>query len=96
MTISELGFWDKSKLVIRLFFKTNSDSSDSMYLLDALNRSSLRDVRVIGRGGIEVSVDEIKNSPQFIEMQKYAKHKIIKDKREEMSHGRSVNYTSTD
>lgn len=96
MTISELGFWDKSKLVLRLFFKTNSDSSDAMYLLDALKESSLRDVRVIGRGGVEVSVDEIKNSPEFIEMQNYAKFKIIKDKREEMSHGRSVNNTSID
>jgi len=95
MTIADLNFWDKSKLVIRLFLKKNHDTSGSRFLED-LKDSSLSNVRVIGRGGLEVSVDDIKNSPQFKTMQAYAKRKIIEDSKEEVSNGRTTNNTTTD
>jgi len=96
MIISELGFWEISKLIFRMVFRDANSSSDASSLIDSLKENSLKNVKVIGRGGVEISVDEIKNSQEFIEMQNYAKIKVNNDVREQFKSGRTTDNPPSD
>lgn len=82
MTISDMGFWSLSKLFISLVFKSNESVTDSDQLLKLLDENGVKDIKVVGRGGVEVSIRELKNSSQFKELEAYARLKIEKDKQE--------------
>lgn len=90
MTIADMSFWNKSLLILRIFLKDNKTNVSSVDFLKAIEKDELKDVSVIGRGGVEVSIDEIKKSHQFKEMQEYAKIKVNAD------NGRVVDHSTTD
>lgn len=47
--------------------------------LHTLPKNGLGGIKIHGRGGLEVSSSEIKNSPEFIAMESYAKERTKKD-----------------
>lgn len=79
MTISEMGLWDKVGLFFRLIFKKERKYLPAGELLDMLNASGVKNIKISARGGVEVPIDELKNSPQFQSLQNHARLKIEKD-----------------
>lgn len=79
MSIETMSSWDRLKLFFELLFKKEDNHFTPEKLLEILSENGVRDVKVFGRGGIEVSIDEIKNSPQFIELTKLANARVAHD-----------------
>lgn len=78
-TMSKLG-------VIKLFFqlvKDNDKKYDPASFIKSLPESGVGAITIHGRGGLEVSSHEIKQSPEFTAMQNYAAERIKHDAVEE-------------
>ena len=74
-TIGALG-------VIKLFFqlvKDNDKKYDPTAFIESLPETGIGEITIHGRGGLEVSSQEIKQSPQFAAMQNYAVERIRHD-----------------
>ncbi|TBL66657.1 hypothetical protein [Hafnia alvei] len=79
MSIETMSSWGHFKLFFELLFKKEDNHFPPEKLLEILSENGVKDVKVFGRGGVEVSIDEIKNSPQFIELTKLANARVAHD-----------------
>ncbi|PNF10559.1 hypothetical protein A6J71_10525 [Enterobacter cancerogenus] len=80
-TIGALG-------VIKLFFqlvKDNDKKYDPAAFIESLPEAGIGAITIHGRGGLEVSSQEIKQSPEFAAMQNYAVERIRHDSAEEVN-----------
>lgn len=73
--------------VIKLFFqlvKDNDKKYDPASFIESLPATGIGAITIHGRGGLEVSSQEIKQSPEFAAMQNYAVERIKHDSAEEV------------
>ncbi|HFS5792990.1 TPA: hypothetical protein ACH1J3_002232 [Citrobacter werkmanii] len=75
--------------VIKMFFQLVKDT-DSKYdpgtFLESMPENGVGSITIHGRGGLEVSSHDIKQSPQFAAMQHYASERIKHDSALEETH----------
>ena len=78
MTVADMRWWDWPKLII-LFIKYRKSDFEPEKALGSLMEHDIKGVLISRRGGIEVSIDEIKNSEEFQDMIQYAKTYVEQD-----------------
>lgn len=79
MTIAEMNGWEKIKALFWLLFQTEEKFMSPEKLYAILEKSNIKTIRVTGRGGVEVSVEELKNSEQFKHFERLAYERVQKD-----------------
>ncbi|EAY6135320.1 hypothetical protein SI62_17660 [Salmonella enterica] len=78
MVTKPIHLMELIKLFLLLVKEDDKKYEPEVYL-HALPKSGLGGIKIHGRGGLEVSSSEIKNSPEFIAMEIYAKERIRSD-----------------
>lgn len=80
MTVYEMGWWDKTKIFIRLFLYQGESPNPRDSFITKLSEKEIRDITVSEGGGLEVSVENIKGSTAFAELEELASRTVIKEK----------------
>ena len=78
-SVTELSYWEFFKVVLRLLLRREEAYMSPEQLLSTLRENGLQNIRVTGRGGIEISTEELKNSEEFKRMEAYALQRVKQD-----------------
>ncbi|MGT3828208.1 hypothetical protein ACUUMB_21170 [Enterobacter kobei] len=77
--VPESRHWTLIKMVLQLLIKREEAYMTPEKLLAIINENGITRIRVTGRGGIEISPEELRNSEEFKKMEAYAKQRVRKD-----------------
>ncbi|EPZ8357456.1 hypothetical protein ACXWYY_002975 [Enterobacter hormaechei] len=75
----EARHWALIKMILQMLIRREEAYMTPEKLLAIINENGITRIRVTGRGGIEISPEELKNSDEFKKMENYARHRVRKD-----------------
>lgn len=79
MTIAEMSAWGRIKALLWIIFCSEERVMAPEKLMAILEESNIKSIRVTGRGGIEISVEELKNSEHFKNLEIQSSERVQRD-----------------
>lgn len=80
MTIADLSFCKRIIVVIKMILHSECGDHSDYSFVSTIENGDVSKIKILGRGGLEVGVDDVKQSVAFKELQNLAKETVANER----------------